>query len=297
MTVEKFPTYEGSKYEEAKYRAIAYQVNISDELYLTLCGVENCLPDYRFNADGRPGYHLHVILQGKGQLSVDGRVLDLHFGQMFLTKPGEDAWYKADSNDPWVYCWMSFDGTQAKACVEKAGFSDGVNALDCHVDQREFLALVLKVLNQAEVKLSNIYNRTAYLLEYISLAIDSYCASENSGVKHEYPTDLYVEYAVNFISENYATVRISDVARFIGIHRSYLTTIFKKKMGISPQEYLLQCRMKQACKLLLETNNPIQDISRQVGYDNPLTFSKTFKSYYGVSPRTYREQHKLQDSQ
>ena len=290
---ERFPTYEGRKFEESKYRAIAYQAHITDELYLTLCGVERCLPDYRFQTDNRPGYHLHVILQGKGQLSVNGRMRDLHFGQMFITKPGEDAWYKADSLDPWVYCWMSFDGTQAPVCVEKAGFLDGVNALDCHVDQQEFHALVLKVLNQAEVKLSNIYNRTAYLLEFISLAIDSYGFSEKNSSRHEYPTDLYVDYAVNFVSENYATVKISDVARFIGIHRSYLTTIFKKKMGISPQEYLLQCRMKQACKLLMETNNPIQDISRQVGYDNPLTFSKTFKSYYGVSPRAYREQEKM----
>ena len=56
------------------------------------------------------------------------------------------------------------------------------------------------------------------------------------------------------------------------------------------QEFLLQCRIRQACKLLTETNNPIQEIARQVGYDNPLTFSKTFKTFCGVSPRSYREQ-------
>ena len=83
-----------------------------------------------------------------------------------------------------------------------------------------------------------------------------------------------------------------ELAKHIGIHRSYLTTIFKKRIGISPQEYLLQCRLRHACKLLSETNNPIQEIARNVGYDNPLTFSKIFKSYYGISPRTFREQQK-----
>ncbi len=53
---------------------------------------------------------------------------------------------------------------------------------------------------------------------------------------------------------------------------------------------MLQCRLRRACKLLAETGNPIQEIARNVGYDNPLTFSKIFKSYYGISPREYRHQ-------
>ena len=282
------------KFEEHKYRAIAYQTHISEELFMTLCGVENCLPDYCFHTGTeRQGYHMHVILQGKGQLSVNGKVQDLHFGQLFVTKPGEDSWYKADKESPWVYCWMSFDGTQAQQIIEKAGFFNGVNALDCHADRRELYSLVLKVLEQAELTPSNIYSRTAYLLEFISHVIDSYTESEkDSRVKHEYPTDMYVDYAANFIRSNFATVKISDVAKYIGIHRSYMTSIFKKKIGISPQEYLMQCRINHACKLLEETDNPIQEISRQVGYDNPLTFSKTFKTYYGVSPRGYRAQKK-----
>lgn len=281
------------KFEEHKYRAITYQTHISEELYMMICGVENCLPDYYYHTENRPGYHMHIVLRGKGQLSVNGRVQDVRIGQMFLTKPGEDTWYKADAKDPWVYCWMSFDGTQAKGIVEKAGFFNGINVLECHVSQQDLYALVLKVLDQAELTPSNIYSRTAYLLEFISLVIDSYCETEKENrIKHEYPTDMYVDYAANFIRANYATVKIADVAKYIGIHRSYLTGIFKKKMRVSPQEYLMLCRIKQACKLLEETNNPIQEISRKVGYDNPLTFSKTFKSYCGMSPRAYRQQKK-----
>ena len=61
-------------------------------------------------------------------------------------------------------------------------------------------------------------------------------------------------------------------------------------MGVSPQEYLMQCKLEQARKLLLETDAPVQDIARRVGYDNPLTFSKIFKGSFGVSPKTYRRQ-------
>ena len=61
------------------------------------------------------------------------------------------------------------------------------------------------------------------------------------------------------------------------------------------QEYLIQCKLQKAITFLIETNNPIQEIARQVGYDNPLTFSKTFKNFYGVSPKTYRQQHREAD--
>ena len=93
---------------------------------------------------------------------------------------------------------------------------------------------------------------------------------------------------MNYIQNNYAAIRISDVARYIGIHRSYLTNIFKKKIGLSPQEYLLQCKMNKSCEMLLETQLPIQEIARRVGYENPLTYSKIFKNFYGLSPKQYR---------
>lgn len=234
-----------------------------------------------------------MILEGKGVLSVNGVERELHFGQIFVTKPSEETWYRADSKSPWVYCWMTFDGNKAQKCLEEAGFINGVNVLDCHIDPQRFYSLVAQALEVPEVSPANVVHRTALLLAFITSAIESnYRGNQNIKRTHDYPTEQYVKYAADFIRANYATARVSDVAQFIGIHRSYLTNIFKAKMGISPQEYLMQCKLSRACKLLEETENPIQEISRQVGYDNPLTFSKTFKSFYGVSPRAYREQHK-----
>ena len=278
-------------YETNKYRCLLYHQKQTDDIYLTICGIENCLPGYKFHTVDRPGYQLHVILSGKGVLSVDGNKQELHFGQMFITKPGEDTWYQADENDPWAYCWMTFDGNNAFRYAESAGFRNGVNWIDCHVDEERFYNLVKRILDQPELTLANDLMRMGLLMEYIGLAIESNYKSEKVVRReYEYTTDVYVGYAVNFMQSNYASVKVSDVARYIGIHRSYLTNIFKKKMGISPQEYLMQCKLKKSCELLLETQMPIQEISQQVGYDNPLTFSKIFKNFYGVSPKNYRTQ-------
>ena len=81
------------------------------------------------------------------------------------------------------------------------------------------------------------------------------------------------------------------MARAVNLHRSYLTSIFKKKLGISPQGYLMQCKMRRAKQILLESDHPVQEVARMVGYENPLTFSKIFKEYYGSSPRDYRKEN------
>jgi AraC family transcriptional regulator of arabinose operon len=99
---------------------------------------------------------------------------------------------------------------------------------------------------------------------------------------------VYVEYAVKYFESDYANITVNDVARMIGINRSYLTAIFKKKMGVSPQEYLMRCRMEHARAMLAESNLPVQDIAQRIGYENAMTFSRIFKIYYGLSPRNYR---------
>jgi AraC-like DNA-binding protein len=61
-------------------------------------------------------------------------------------------------------------------------------------------------------------------------------------------------------------------------------------MHISPQQYLINYRLEKARNLLKSTNLSISEISEQVGYPDPLSFSKIFKMYYKISPTEYRNQ-------
>jgi len=280
-------------YETNYYRCLVYHEKQTDDIYLTLCGVERCLPGYEFNCENRTGYHLHVILSGRGVLCVNGKTFSLHRGQMFVTKPGEQTWYRADEHDPWVYCWMTFDGYKAAKYIENTGLRQGVNWRECYEDPREFYSIVKELLDRPEMTLSNDIKRLSLLLSYVSLAIES--GEKKKPLPHhenDINTSTYVDKAVIYIQSNFANVKIADVARNIGINRCYLTKIFKSRMGISPQEFLMDCKLNYACKLLLETDAQIQDIARRVGYNNLLTFSKIFKGKYGVSPKNYRIQNR-----
>ena len=90
------------------------------------------------------------------------------------------------------------------------------------------------------------------------------------------------------IGYNSQDISIRKIADELGVHRSYLSSIFKDFHKISPKEYLLEVRMNRAKELLETTNQPIKIIAYSVGYLDPLHFSKAFRQYYDCSPSQYR---------
>ena len=148
-----------------------------------------------------------------------------------------------------------------------------------------------KLLSLSEITLANDIRRTAIAMEYLALLMDSTLSEEQqvSRRRYDYSPDVYVSHAVNFIQLNYAKIRVNDIAKYIGINRSYLTKIFTRKMGVSPQEYLMEYRMNRGKELLTGTELSVQEIAQRIGYENPLTFSKMFKRTCGLSPRHYRQ--------
>ena len=59
---------------------------------------------------------------------------------------------------------------------------------------------------------------------------------------------------------------------------------------MGPQEYLIQTRIARAKILLANPDLRIMDIAPQVGYEDPLHFSKAFHKCCGMSPKEYRNQ-------
>ena len=106
--------------------------------------------------------------------------------------------------------------------------------------------------------------------------------------------EAYVRKAIEYIEMNYSRkMTISELARSIGLDRSYLGSIFKEQLSTSLQNYLKNYRMDKACELMKNETLSIGDISRSVGYDDPLLYSKLIRKCKGVSPREYRRRYHM----
>lgn len=282
--------HDGRYFESKNCRCFEYKQNISTDFYMTICGIEQNTPGKKFGPIIRDGYHVHVVFSGKGHLEIGEKTYEVHAGQIFVTVPEKETYYKADKEDPWYYCWITFAGDKAHEYVKCAGFGDGCYVRDCNIDTGEFMKILQKILAHPKLNQSSETYRLAMAYQYMSMIQASVEASQKEyRGENDLSTDDYIEYAIKYIQGNYARVKIGDLADYIGINRTYLATIFKRKLCMSPQEYLMRVRMNKATELLCQTELQINQVASNVGYDNALTFSKMFKKEYGISPEAYRK--------
>lgn len=82
--------------------------------------------------------------------------------------------------------------------------------------------------------------------------------------------------------------QINELAREMGVHRSYLSNCFKQVYGFSPREYLTKVKSRSAKQLLLNTDMTIEEISIKLDFSSSAHFSKFFLNSVGLSPLKYR---------
>lgn len=84
------------------------------------------------------------------------------------------------------------------------------------------------------------------------------------------------------------SISIIDVAAHFQLDRRKLTYLFEKEIGMSPNHYLAELRMREAKFLLRTSNLPIAQIAEKVGYLDNFYFSRIFKKQNGFSPSEFR---------
>ena len=122
------------------------------------------------------------------------------------------------------------------------------------------------------------------LMEWIMKLRESICESDDSEAK------MKIKAAVEYVKENYMKdLNMAVVSNYISMNYSMLSYLFKQYTGTNFVNYLKDIRIREAKKLLTETDMKIVEVSRAVGYDNEKHFMKTFRAECGVSPGEFRK--------
>lgn len=95
-------------------------------------------------------------------------------------------------------------------------------------------------------------------------------------------------WAREHLSEN---VTVEKLARQAGFSISYFRTLFEVQTGQPPGRFLLELRMKEARRLLLESPFNLKEISAMTGYGDQVAFYRAFAAYNGITPAQFRKRH------
>lgn len=84
-------------------------------------------------------------------------------------------------------------------------------------------------------------------------------------------------------------ISLQYIAEQVYMNHQYLSTLFKKVTGKRYIDYVIECRLEKAKKLLSETNLKIYEIAELSGYPNVKHFINIFRRYVNVPPTEYRK--------
>jgi len=262
-------------------------MNIQGEVVMKIfyCGKENCLPGHFFGPAVRPHFLIHFILDGQGSYLTGDREYQVKAGEAFLIRPGDVTYYEADQENPWSYAWIAFNGYEVQELLAERGLAEEQLIGRIRPDKWEMAERLLgDMVRQFE---HACYDETE-LLGYFYLIMSCLVMIENQKQKR-YDMD-YFEKAVDYIRHNYSyPIHIQDIARHVGIDRTYLYRIFIQYEDISPKQYLTRYRLMVAKDMLENTSYRITEIAFSCGFHDASAFSRGFFREGQMSPQQYRK--------
>lgn len=256
------------------------------ELNLYTCGHESCKNSHSYGPAIRSSYLIHIVLSGKGTYRVNNITYNLSAGDAFLIYPNELIYYEADRENPWEYIWVGFVGTKAYDYLNKTSISKSNPTFTLGADSK-LVNSINYIINSSKVDTNKNLKILSTLYNFLFELLNEFPNEANNNRNTQ---QTYLDEALLYIQLNFQdTLSITDIANHLSIDRSYLHRVFKKSLNTSPQEYILNLRLEKAAELLSTTSLTIGDISRSVGYNDTMLFSKTFKKYKYCTPSIYRK--------
>ena len=227
---------------------------------------------------GFPDYQIIYIRRGAGIFIIDGVERRIGAGNAVLYRPHERQEYVYRQNDRAEVYWVHFGGYDTEGILRQLGLDEGtVIPLNSDGELARISAELIK-----ELQLQSDGFRMSCRGLLISLLVQLKRNSRRT-------TDARIEKVRAKLTVDYAEeITNEQLAEMCGMSVSGFAHQFKKEIGVSPREYILQQRLSAALFLLENTDRTVADISRRVGFEDNLYFSKFFRSRIGISPSDYR---------
>lgn len=195
------------------------------------------------------------------------------------------AYYEADSENPWHYVWIGFLGINSQMYTYQLMNSTNEIYVFHNLDINKYKENIFKIIELQGSSTSNYFKANSILFDIMSSLYEDLNFNEDFGFKNSLDDEIKFFLDINYPEK----IKIVDIARMFGIHPNYLAKIFSQKYELSPKRYLIELKLKKACKLLTTKELPISIIANSLGFDDQLAFSKIFKKEYSVSPSEYRK--------
>jgi len=228
----------------------------------------------------KPEHVLQYIFEGEGYFTINNTTYHIKEGDLFYLPKNTLVSYYPDKTNPYRYYWVGFDGPSVKELLSIAGISKQTPVKRLSNDNltQTLKELGLGLYNNNFAGLISAYGN---LYKFFSLILQQ---SEKGLLPLQDSTTSHVVKAISYIKNNFGSdINVTDIAKHVGLKRSYFSTLFSKHTGVSPIDYLMRYRIDRA-RIMLSSGMSVTDTAMNCGFNSISNFSVQFKKITGISP-------------
>ncbi|HIT08874.1 MAG TPA: helix-turn-helix transcriptional regulator [Candidatus Merdivicinus faecavium] len=239
---------------------------------------------FQFNGEEHPFWELTYVNKGRMICEVDGETYQLQQGQMIFFAPHQFHLQRSDGKAPLSFLTLTFDGELDRP--------DMLSNRVVYCDEN-CLNIVRSMIR--EEKDGQPYGDDMITCELTRLIITVVRNTLSNAVVVKVPTRLkvtvdnkYIGECIDLIHSNItSTITLPWLAKQLNLSSSYLSSLFKQKVGRSISEYVRLVRLEKVKELIGEGKYTIAQISHIMGYCSPTYLSTEFRREFDMSPKEY----------
>ena len=247
--------------------------------------------DWHSTLHTHPFTELFYVVDGKGEFNIQGQRFPVKANDFVIINPQVEHTELSSPDEPLEYIVLGIRGLSFSNLTPVSEGGHPFSFFNLRDEQKDILRYLNAMVQEATSQ-SMSYELVCHnLLEILLIKIlrhqhfdlevgkQSKATKDISFIKH-YLETYYHE-----------SIQLEDLASMTHLSRFYISHSFKKEIGMSPMEYLIDIRIKESKILLRTTNYSISQVADIVGFTTPTYFSKQFRKSTGISPTDYREQY------
>ena len=246
--------------------------------------------DWHSTLHTHPFTELFYVVDGKGEFNIQSQRFPVKPNDFVIINPQVEHTELSSPDEPLEYIVLGIRGLSFSNLTPVSEGGHPFSFFNLRDEQKDILRYLNAMVQEATSQQMSYELVCHNLLEILLIKIlrhqhfdlevgkQSKATKDISFIKH-YLETYYHE-----------SIQLEDLASMTHLSRFYISHSFKKEIGMSPMEYLIDIRIKESKILLRTTNYSISQVADIVGFTTPTYFSKQFRKSTGISPTDYREQ-------
>ncbi len=239
---------------------------------------------HHMQRDQHDDHLLIYCVDGEADLIVEGRHHQVRKGNLVMLPKDSIHSYVANEDNPWTIFWIHFDGELSQAYLDNLNYSFETPIIPLGVPPRLVAGfeslLAISASGFGQKVYIHIANHLKQLMTYIAILIPKVKAGESKSLNLD---------EIHGIMQHHIHEHLDSLAKKANLSKYYFSKKYKELTGRSPIQHFIHLKMEHACYLLDISTQHVNEIARELGYDDAYYFSRLFKKVVGMSPSEYKK--------